>query len=93
MRDNYGSLYPYFGGGFMTPGFSSAATRSNSEPVTGLNVGVQFGIGVGLQIGYSFGKGGGGFDEEGVVSPRASATAFWVWKLPWRWQINIITVH
>jgi hypothetical protein len=77
----------------MTPGFSWATTSSNSNPVTGLNVGLQAGWGVGGQIGYSFGNGGGRFDEEGVVSPGASATVFWVWKLPWKWQINIPKIH
>lgn len=71
-------IYPYLGGGFVTPVVSGSITFSPSDPTTGWNVALQGGYWGGGQVGYGFGQGGGFYWEGGVVSPGASLTAFYV---------------
>lgn len=78
-------VYPYFGGGIvLAPGFS--ITWSPSNPTTGWNEGLQFGIPkiwVGGQRGYSY-KTDEYFWEVGFSSPGVTFTDFYVWS-PWKW--------
>jgi RHS repeat-associated protein len=71
-------IYPYLGGGFVTPGVSGSITFSPSDPTTGWNVGLQGGYWGGGQVGYGFGQGGGFYWEGGFVTPGASLTTFYV---------------
>ena len=74
-----GCLYPYSGGGIVTPGAGVAVTWSPGSVTTGLNVGIQASLGASVQVGYSFGPGGGWFFEVGGGMPvGASLTAYYV---------------
>jgi RHS repeat-associated protein len=53
-------IYPYIGGGLVTPGVSPSVTYSSYDPATGWNIGLQGGYWGGGQAGYSFSEGGGG---------------------------------
>lgn len=87
--DYEGTIYPYIGGGFMTPGFSMAVTWGPSEPTPGLNVAGTLAPYGAYQRGYAWGKdGSGGWYSEagGAYPPSASLTAFWVWEWQVPWQ-------
>jgi len=74
-----GCVYPYVGGGLVTPGASPAVTWSPSSVTTGWNVGLQVNFGPAFQVGYSFGENGGFFWEVGgSMPPGASLTAYYV---------------
>lgn len=80
-------IYPYGGGGAMTPPGGVSVTWTPADPSPGWNVGLQGGYWGGGQIGYSFGEGGGPFGEVGFVTPGASLTGYYVgepWKWPWK---------
>ena len=76
-------LYPYFGGGFVSPGGGGSVTFSPHNPTTGWNVGFQVQTIAAGQIGYSFGGKGepsGPFWELGVGAPGGvSLTGYHVW--------------
>jgi RHS repeat-associated protein len=59
-------VYPYVGGGIVTPGVGGSVTWSPSDPTTGWYVGIQGQAGLAGQVGYGFGKGGSWFWEVGV---------------------------
>lgn len=59
-------IYPYLGGGLMTPGIGASLTASPSSVTQGWQVGLQGAAGVAGQVGYSFGTGGGWFWEAGI---------------------------
>jgi len=77
-------IYPYAGGGAVTPWGGVALTWSPQNPTPGWNVGLQAGYWIGFQRGYTFGKEGGWFTEFGFVTPGASLTGYHVWD-PWKW--------
>ncbi len=77
-----GGIYPYAGGGIVSPPGGVSVTWSPSNPIPGWNVGLQGGYWGGGQIGYGFGKGGGSFWEVGFVTPGGSFTGYYVWG-PW----------
>jgi hypothetical protein len=80
-------FYPYLGGGFVTSsGFS--ITWSDSDPITGWNVGFQFSDWGSGQLGYSFGEGGGFFAEAGLGTPGLSLTGFYA-SGPWNLSYNV----
>jgi len=75
-------VYIYFGGGIITPpGGFSVTWAPQDEPATRWNVGLQGGLWGGGQGGYSFSDDGDFFWEIGLVTPGASLTVFYVWKL------------
>jgi len=79
MINNTG-IYPYFGGGVVTPGAGASITWSPSTPTTGWNVGLQGQAGVAGQVGYGFGDNGGWFWEVGGGwPPGASLTGYYAW--------------
>lgn len=72
-------IYPYFGGGLVSPGVSGSITWSPSAVSTGWNVGAQFQAGIAGQIGYAFGQGGGRFWELGAGYPTGfAATGYYI---------------
>jgi RHS repeat-associated protein len=74
-----GCIYPYVGGGLVTPGVSPAVTWSPSSVTTGWTLGLQVNFGPAFQVGYSFGQDGGLFWEVGgSMPPGASLTAYYV---------------
>jgi RHS repeat-associated protein len=76
---NDSGVYPYVGGGVVTPGVGGSITYSQSDPTPGWNVGLQGQAGVAGQVGYGFGDGGGWFYEYGVGwPPGASLTGYYV---------------
>ena len=78
-------IYPYGGGGVISPPGGISVTLSPMDPTTGWNVGLQGGYWVGGQVGYGFGEGGGPFVEGGFVFPLGgSITIYYVWD-PWEW--------
>ncbi len=79
MINNTG-LYPYFGGGLVSPGWGITVTGSPYSPTHGWNAGLQGQFGIAGQIGYGFGKGGGWFGEIGAgYPPGVSLTGYYVW--------------
>jgi len=78
---NGSGLYPYFGGGLVTPGAGASITVSPSTPSSGWNIGLQGQGGVAGQVGYSFGEDCGGWFWEGGGGwpPGASLTGYYVW--------------
>jgi RHS repeat-associated protein len=78
-------LFPYFGGGVVSPGAGVSINWSPSDPTTGWGVGVQATAGVSGQFGYSFGPCGGKYWEiGGGWPPGFSITGYYVFN-PWEW--------
>jgi len=78
-------IYPYLGGGFVSPPGGITVTWSPYDVTTGWNVAVQPVSNIAFQYGYSFGEGGGKFWEIGVgLPPGLSLTGFYVFQ-PWKW--------
>jgi|GEM_PF-3364898 len=75
---NNNGVYPYAGGGIVSPPGGVSVTWSPSDPTTGWNVGLQGGYWGGGQGGYGFGEGGGPFWEGGFVTPGGSLTGYYV---------------
>ncbi|MBI4830176.1 MAG: hypothetical protein HY801_01190 [Candidatus Lindowbacteria bacterium] len=76
---NGSGLYPYIGGGIVTPGVGGSITASFSNPTHGWNVGLQGQYIVAGQVGYGFGDGSGPFVEAGAGwPPGASLTGYYV---------------
>lgn len=80
---NNSGVYPYAGGGIVSPPGGISVTWSPSDPTTGWNVGLQGGYWGGGQVGYGFGEGGGPFWEGGFVTPGGSLTGYYVWDPFW----------
>jgi RHS repeat-associated protein len=80
-------IYPYAGGGVVSPPGGVSVTWSPSDPMAGWNVGLQGGFFGGGQIGYGFGEGGGPFWEVGFVTPGGSLTGYYAGD-PWKWPWN-----
>jgi RHS repeat-associated protein len=79
-------VYPYAGGGIVSPYGGASITWSPSDPSPGWNVGLQGTYGIAGQYGYSFGKGGGQFWEIGLGwPPGGTATGYYVFD-PWKWS-------
>jgi RHS repeat-associated protein len=77
---NNTGIYPYFGGGIVTPGGGGSLTWSPNDPGPGWNAGVQAQYGAAAQFGYGFGPKGGPFGEYGVGWPPGGAiTGYYVW--------------
>jgi RHS repeat-associated protein len=81
---NKEGIYPYVGGGIVSPPGGIAVTWSPSNPTPGWNIGFQGGYWGGGQVGYGFPKDGGKYGEIGFVTPGVSLTPFYVWE-PWKW--------
>jgi len=80
-------IYPYSGGGIVSPPGGIAITWSPSDPTPGWTVGAQGGYWGGFQYGQSFGDGGSTFWEVGFVTPGFSVTGYYVdepWEWPWK---------
>ncbi len=58
-------IYPYVGGGIVSPGVSGAITESTSDPTPSWNAGLQVQAGGAGQVGYSF-ENGSFYGELGV---------------------------
>jgi RHS repeat-associated protein len=82
---NSEGIYPYAGGGFVSPSGGVSVTCSGNDPAPGWNVGGQFGAyGIGGQVGYG---GGDIFGELGVMTPGWSLTGFYAGG-PWNISYN-----
>jgi len=78
-------IYPYVGGGIVSPYGGFSVTWSLSNPDPGWNIGLQGVFGIAGQYGYSFGEDAGQFWEIGIGwPPGESITSYYVWK-PWKW--------
>jgi len=73
---NDSGIYPYLGGGVMTPGLGGSLTGSPSNPTKEWNVGLQLAYIIAGQGGYAFGKDGGWFWELGVGAGLFPPTIF-----------------
>jgi len=82
-------IYPYVGGGVVTPGVGGSIMWSPSDPAPGWNVGLQGQAIVAAQGGYGFGEGGGWFWEVGIGASYptivgGAATGFYVFDDPFQ---------
>ena len=77
---NNTGIYPYFGGGAVTPGVGASVTWSPSDPETCWNVGLQGQAYVAGQVGYGFGQGGWFWEAGGGFPPGASLTVYYVFE-------------
>jgi len=76
--DRQGRLYPYIGGGVVTPGVSGSLTFSASNPSRGWQAGLQFTLVGAVQYGLSL-ETGERFSEYGIGGPiGASLTEYYV---------------
>jgi hypothetical protein len=82
MFDNNGSIgvYPYIGGGLMTPGPGATVTFSPDNVSGGFNAELQGSYGVAGAIGVD--EGGNSFTSFGGGAPGASATVYYVFFAP-----------
>ena len=76
MVDSNRNEFPYFGGGFMTPGFGRSVGYSPDTVSTGYNAQLQAIIGGGGSLGVD--SRGNSFTEFNAGSSSASATLFFV---------------
>jgi len=80
VQINWSGVYPYFGGGWMSPGFGGAVSYSPSAPSVGYNLAIQGQYGIAGQFGYGFGNNGGLSWAAGIGwPPGISFTGFNVW--------------
>jgi RHS repeat-associated protein len=79
IQINSSGVYPYLGGGLVTPGVGSSITWSPSDPAPGQwSAALQGQAGPAWQGGYSFGDNGDWFQEVGAGFPAgASLTGFY----------------
>ncbi len=75
-------IYPYLGGGLVSPFGGFSLTWSPQSPSTGWNYGVIGGFWIGWGWGYS--KVGGAYWEIGFKTPGGSGTGYYVYD-PWKW--------
>jgi RHS repeat-associated protein len=79
LQINGSGVYPYIGGGLVTPGIGGSVTYSQSDPAPGeWSVGAQGQFLAAYQGGRSFGPNGDYFQEIGAgIPPGGSLTAFY----------------
>ena len=81
MLDDSYNIYPYLGGGLVSPGFGASLTwplGPCETPVPGWTVAGQVAYGGVYQRGYSFGDGGSWFKELGMGTPGAALVGYHV---------------
>lgn len=71
-------MWPYLGGGGMSPPGGLSITWSPGDPCHGLNSGLQAGALIGFQRGYSV-RSHDWFWEIGFMTPGYSLTGYYVW--------------